>query len=233
MRGFLHGADALVERGDAAFQGMRRGLSLFADLAEPAGEGFEIAGQRGDLRRGLIGRLGDLIGEPRQALMQRLHRIAQPFAADVALHPFETLGNPDHMRADLIERLRLFARGDVHLHRGLAHHAVAFALAALGGVEAAADAAQLFLDAAIDAGGFRLAARDAVEHLFAVAPRRAALFRTIAAPFFVMGVLRLAHVGEPRQDAPGEPFADRQAFAPRRRACRFACLRRDPRHVPR
>jgi len=137
------------------------------------------------------------------------------------------------MRTELIERLRLFARGDVHLHRGLAHHAVAFALAAFGGVEPAAHAAQLLFDAAIDAGGFSFAARDAVEHLFAVAPRRAAVFGTIAAPFVAMGFLEFAHVGQARQDAPGEPFADRLAFAPSRRARRFACLRRNTCHIPR
>ena len=115
---------------------------------------------------------GDLIGKARQALMQRFHRIAQAVVGDAALHPVEALGEADHMRAELIESLRLFARGDVHLHRGLAHHAVAFALAAFGGVEPAAHAAQLFFDAAIDAGGFGFAARHAVEHLVAVAPAR-------------------------------------------------------------
>jgi len=70
---------------------LRRALSFLAELAEPAGEGFEIAGKRGDLRRRLVGRLGDLIGEPRQALMQRFHRIAQTVAAGIMLQPFETL----------------------------------------------------------------------------------------------------------------------------------------------
>ena len=83
--------------------------------------------------------------------------------------PVETLAKPDDMSAQLIEGLRLLARGDIDLGGGLTHRAAVLGLVALGRFEPAGHAAQLLLDSAIGVLRFGLAAADARQHVLRIA----------------------------------------------------------------
>ena len=207
-------------------------------LAQASGDGFQIVGERGDLGRRLRGALRELVGKARQAGVQALHRVLHAVLRIGALDAVEPVGEAHDMGAELVEGLRLLARDDVHLGRGLAHGAIAFGLGALGEFHAPRDAAQLLLDAAIDV--LELLARCARR---ARAPRSShgrerrrrilggvgpAGGQAVAGQFVL-----IPGVGEAAQDAPRKPLADRQALAPRRCACRFARFGRYACHVPR
>ena len=149
-----------------------------------------------------------------KALYGVLHAVALGRAFDAG----ETIGEVHHAAAELIDGLRLFAARDIDLGRRLVHGAAAFGLAALGGFEPAGHAAQLLFDAAESIAAFALAPRDMREHVFRVAPRRAA-FRygrvsgCVGGPVIASRChVVIASVGEAAQNASGHPFADRQTF---------------------
>ncbi len=238
LRLLLDGASKLVDLRDALFENLVRRFRFSTDLAKTAGDRFKIAGECGNLRSGLIGGRGNLIGESRKALMQALHGVLQTF---IGAHPFDTVdtvGKTDDAGAELIERLRLFARGDIDLARGLRHGAIVFGLAAFGRFEAARNAAQLFFDAPEYFAAFVFAARHMGEHIFGVAARRPRFRRyvetaDIRGPRLAHGRVVVRIVREAAQDTACHPFADGQALPACRCSRSFASLRRDTRHIPR
>jgi len=119
------------------------------------------------------------------------------------------------VRPQLLDGLRLPAGGGVHVLRGARQETVAFAVAALIGIQAAADAAQLFLDPAPRLAG--LAFAGCRQRLLAVALqggrrwRFLAIGRLAGSPQSGRVLLQARSVA---QDMPGQPFADRKAFPP-------------------
>ena len=242
-RGELEG---ILDAGDPHFQSAGGVLGVGARLSQAGGELFQVAGERGDLGGGLMGGLADLVGKPRQALVQALDRILQAILMGIAFQPFQPLGQAEHMAAQLVEGLGLFAAGDVDFAGGLAHRPVVFGLAAFGAVETAADIAQLVFDAAIGIRGFGLGPADAGQHVFGVAAAGGGhrqtpgvQARTLMGIAFVgggafkrHGLGLLSHVGKAAQDTPGQPFADRQPLAPCRGTGGFPRFGRDAGYIP-
>ncbi len=171
VRRAFDGADALVDHGDALFERARSVFGFAARVAEAPGDGFDVVGKRGDLRGGLARRVGNLVGEARQALMQRLHGVAQSVRRGGAFDAGEAFGQADDVAAQLVEGLRLFAGGDVDLGGRLAHGAAVLGLAALGRVEAAGEGAHLVFGALVDALALVLRAGDAGQHVLGVLRR--------------------------------------------------------------
>ena len=239
MQGAFH-------RRDPRFQGTGGILRVGARLAQADRKLLQIAGQGGNLGGGLAGGMADLVGQPRQALMQAFDRILQAVLVGIALQPFQPLGQAQNMAAQLIEGLGLFAGRDVDLAGRLAHRLGVFGLAAFGGVQPAADIAQLFLDAAIGIRGFGFGAADTGQHVFGLAPagggqRQAPGVQARPVVGIALesggaikghGLGLLSHVGKAAQDSPGQPFADRQALAPGRGPGSFPRFRRYASHVP-
>ena len=196
----------------------------------------------GDLAGGLVGGLGDLVGQARQALMQRLHRVLQAVLGGASAPAAPAARSAHDMRAELVEGLGLFAGGDVDFGRGLAHGAVVFGLAALGGIEPAADAAQLFLDAALGVRAISVSLRLTRASISSVSrrlaetggrPRRASSRPSGCGCFArTRGRCTVAQVGKAAQNPARQPFADRQAFAPGSGARGFPRFGRDAGHVP-
>jgi hypothetical protein len=231
--------EMMIHPGDAVADGLRRLLALAARLRQAGGERFEVVGEGRDLRGRLARGVGYLVGEARQALVQALDRVTGAVIGAAALDALEPVGEADHAAAELVEGLRLFARRDVDLGRRLAHGAVVFGLAALGGFEAARHVAQLLLDAAIDVGAVALALGDAGQHVVGVAARRhGALVHAVAGTVAVGGPLFAGRshivrcIGEAAEYPSGHPFSDRQPFAAGRGSRRLARLGRDTRHIP-
>ena len=154
---------------EMGFQGLRRRLGIGARLDQPQRQLLQIAGERAGLTAGAGGGLAELVGKTRQALMQAFDRLFQAVLHGGALQLLQPFVQPGHVTAQLVEGLRLFAAGERDLGRRPAHRPVHFGLAALGIVEAAADAAQLFLDAAIGMGRFGFRIRQARQHRLGLA----------------------------------------------------------------
>ena len=152
-RGFRHESGETVagfffHRQAPRIAAPRGGFGIGTDLLEPAYQLLHAAGDGRYLLRRLIGGLGNLVGQARQALMQRLDRALQALLRDVALQPVQPVGDIHHMTDQLVEGPGLFARGDVDLGRRFVHRAVGFGLAALGGIQAPGHGAQMFINAA-------------------------------------------------------------------------------------
>ena len=231
--GLLAGVDTLVQRLVGIF-------GIHPRLADAAGELFQVAGDLHDLAGGIVGGGGDLVGQTRQALMQSLDRVLDAVIGGGAFQPLQPLVQAHHVQAQLVEGLGLLAGGDVDFLGGAGNDAVAFPVAAFAGIQAAAKAPQLVLDAAPGFVRFVFAAPDPGHHLFGVA---AAGGRRRQAPA-VQGraggraiVIRhggdvLFHARKTAQNAPCQPFADRQSFAPGSGPRRFPRLWRDTGNVP-
>ncbi len=186
--------DAPVERGQARCKRLGRRLGFAARLVQLPGNGFDVAGESGHLARCLAGRFGDLIGETGKTRMQSLDGLLGTVIACSALDTGKAVAQTRHMRAELVEGLCLFARGDVDLGRGLAHGAAVLGVVPLGCLEPAAEAAKLFLDLAGGVARFAFAARYPREHVLRIAggrcrfvlPGRAAIARRSLWPTFAI-----------------------------------------------
>ncbi len=168
--------------------------------------------------------------------MESLHGVLEAAAALIAFDTLEPVRKSDDVIAELIEGLRLLARGDVDLARGLAHRPIAFGLAALGRIKPAGDVAQLLLDPARGIAGLGLAAADAVQHLFGVAAAGGGGFggaEFAAAPVGTVAHGVLARVGKAAQNAAREPFPDGQALPACSGPCGLPRFRGYAGHVPR
>ncbi|MEY4707430.1 MAG: hypothetical protein RJB58_1153 [Pseudomonadota bacterium] len=117
-------------------------------LADACRKLFEIAGELGDLVGRIVGGGGDLVSQTRQALMQCLDRFLDAGVGVAALQPFQPLVQRHHIQAQQVEGLGLLAGGGVDLLGGAGNDAVAFAVGALAGIDAATQAPQLVLDPA-------------------------------------------------------------------------------------
>ena len=133
---------------DALFQLLVAVFGIHTGLAHAVGQLLQVAGQLGDLAGGIVGGGGDLVGQPGQALVQRLDRVLDAVIGGRAFQPFQPLVQRHHVQAQLVEGLGLFAGMDVDFLRGARQDPVALAVTALGGIQAAAQAPQLVFDAA-------------------------------------------------------------------------------------
>ena len=243
MRRAFDRAHSIVDCGDADIERLRRMLHFVARFQQSAGDGFDIGRERRDLCRGLMCRVGDLVGHTRKTLMQALDGFAKSVAGG---NPFDTrkpLVEADHMGAQLIEGLGLFARRNIYLRRGLAHGTAVFGLVAFGRVEPAGKPAQLFFDLAIGTLRLAFAARDAREHVVRIAVRSGLHGRRLrlgditaigaVAPSLSHRIDGLAAFGKVAQDPAGEPFAHRKTFAARSRPRGLTGLWGDAGNIPR
>ena len=154
---FLHLADM-------GFQRLRRRFGIGARLDQPQRQLLQIAGERAGLTAGAGGGLAELVGQARQALMQAFDRLLQAVLHGGALQLLQPFVEPSHggpagRRPGPVRGWRCLISVAAWLIARL--H---FGLAALGIVEAAADVAQLFLDAAIGMGRFGFGIRQARQH---------------------------------------------------------------------
>ena len=214
----LHRADAFVHGEQVILECLGGAFGFVAGHGLPSGQRFHVLRQRRNLRGGLVGGFGDLIGETRQARMQALHRVLQSVIGGVTLDMAEPFRQRHHMAVELVEGLGLFARRDIDFGGGLAHGAIVLGLAAFGGIEPAGDALQMLFNPLCGRLGFVFAAGNAGQHVFGIAGCGGSAFghgavcgRTRGcgvAPGFGGAVDPVGGFGHGAQNLARQPFSD-------------------------
>ena len=92
--------------------------------------------------------LAHLVSQAGQALVQGLDRVLDAIRGLVALQAFQSLADRGYGLAHLVKGLGLFAGRDIQFSGSLGQDPVILGLAALGGVQPAGNAPQLFFNSA-------------------------------------------------------------------------------------